>query len=335
MLKTRHFWIITVLALVTILMIIIFFPGSHNEYAREASFKQLSAEISIMVNAQPEYSSVQLGDTFNYIIEVLYDSDEVLKIDSVNLDKNVNFEPFEITTASDSDFKVNSEFRIYQKQYTLQLIDGETGFLYEFPTIVVRYQLKGLDGYTETSVVPEPVYVAARLSNHRDAIIDSFKSGDEIYMPLKGEIEDTGYNLPELICLVTGGFLLILVITDFIVRILPMIKEKERKQRELDQNSFINQAYHSINNNIESGADHIKIFHQMDLTLRAILYDKENFDWLEEPDFSVIPDVIRPSVIYVFNKSQEAYNLNASIPNNIEEAWEKFSCIFDYYYSKV
>lgn len=337
MIKTKHFWILTSLAIVAIILLIIFFPHSNNESSGKARVEQLPSEVFILVNAQPEHNSVQLGDAFKYILEVLYDSEEVIEIDSNNLNKNVNFEPFEIAFTNDNDFELNSNIRVYQKQYTLQLIDGETEYLYEFPTIVVRYQLKGLAGYTETSVIPNPVYVSARLSGDRDAIINNLKLGNELYMPLEDKIEDTSHNLPKLICFITGGFLLVLVITDFIVRIIPILREKEQQEKKLDKDSFIYQAYHSLDTNINTGADYHKILHQMDMLLRSVLSDNENLDWLEEPNFELVPNVIRPSVIAIFNKSQEvyeAYNVNISSKNNLEEDWNKFKYIFNYYYSK-
>ena len=334
MFKTKYFWTLTSITILIIVALIFLLPGSNTTSSGKAKLEPLSEGEYISVNTWPEHQSVQLGDLFRYNLEVLYNPNEVSGIDSVSLDQNINFDPFEIVSTKDTEYDPSSGIRLYQKIYELQLIDGETEFLYEFPTIVVRYKLHGIDGYAETSVIPNSVFVVSRLPVNMDAVITSLELGDEVSMPLAGQIEDTGYNLPKWICWIIGIFLFVLIVTDIIIRIIPAWKEKEKQTKMIEENSFIYQAYHSLNKNIESGDDPETIFHQMELTLRTVLSDKEMANWLEEPNFQMIPNTIRPKVIDLFNKCQEIYRTNKMNKNDIDEAWNKLKDILKFYYSK-
>jgi hypothetical protein len=72
----------------------------------------------------------------------------------------------------------------------------------------------------------------------------------------------------------------------------------------------------------------------MELTLRTVLSDKEKVDWLEEPNFQMISNTIRPQVIDLFNKCQEIYHTNKMNKNDIAEAWNKLKDILKFYYFK-
>jgi len=70
----------------------------------------------------------------------------------------------------------------------------------------------------------------------------------------------------------------------------------------------------------------------VDHILRVFLSPKEKTGWLEEPDFNLVPEEIRPSVISLFEKSQRAYSPEDITTEEVEEALKQLEEVFECYY---
>lgn len=331
--KTRLVWIVMSLAALVTVAVILLLPNPHDLSARKLKVEQLPEGQTILGNAWPELQSVQKGDAFLYIIEVLYDPGQVSDIDRDSLDTNVNLNPFEVRNVEETEFNLDSRARVYQRQYKIQLISGETEYLYEFPTIVVRYELKGVDGFAETSVEPEPVYVAPRLQEGLYELIEELGEGYDPLRPLEGEIEDVSQNRLPWILWILGGFLAAVTVTDFALRVIPQWREKAKQAREIEMSDVLCQAYRSLHANINAGAKPKSLIHQMDHILRLVLSPEEKTGWLEEPNLNLVSDEIRPTVISLFEKCQQAYGAEDIKQKEVEEALRQLEEILEFYFA--
>jgi hypothetical protein len=334
MIKTRLVWILTGLAALVTVALILFLPNQDDLSVGQAKVEQLPEGQAILSNAWSELQSVQKGDAFLYIIEVLYNPDQISEIDRDSLDNNVNLAPFEIRDTKETEFNLDSGARVYQRQYEIQLINGETEYLYEFPTIVVRYKLKGVEGFAETSVVPEPVYVTSRLPSDMSSVINSLKAGnDSPLRPMEGTTEDASRNRLPWIFWSLGGFLIIMTVADFTLRVVPQRREQERQAKVAKMSQVLYQACSSLKQNVSSGAEPRAFFHQMEHILRILLAQKEKAGWLEELNLDLVPDGIRPSVISLFDRCQKAYWAEEISPKEVSEALEELGKILNYYFA--
>jgi hypothetical protein len=334
MIKTRLVWILTGLAALVTVTLILFLPNQDDLSVGQAKVEQLPEGQTILSNAWPELQSVQMGDAFLYIIEVLYNPDQISEIDRDSLDNNVNLEPFEIRDTKETEFNLDSGARIYQRQYEIQLINGEIEYLYEFPTIVVRYKLKGVDGFAETSVVPESIYVAPRLPDDVSNLVSNIELGYDPLRPLEGEVEDTGQNRWIWILWALGGFLAVLTVADLSWRVIPQWKEKLRQAREMEMGDVLHQAYRSLSANVAAGAEPKSLLHQMDHILRVVLAQEEKFGWLEEPNLDLVSSEIRPSVVSLFEKCRKAYGTEDIKQEEVEEALGQLREILEFYFAE-
>jgi hypothetical protein len=332
--KVRLIWIIGGLAALATVATIWFATGQNNLSLTEAKIDQLPEGQAILGSAWPERQSVQLGDDFLYTIEVIYNPDQISEIDRDSLDTNVNLAPFEIRSTNETEFNLDSGARVYQRQYDIQLISSQTEYLYEFPTIVVRYKLKDGNGFADASIVPEPVYVASRLPSDMSSIINSLKAGnDSPLRPMQGTTEDASRNRLPWIFWSLGGFLIIMVVADFTLRVIPQRREQERRAKEAKMSHVLYQAYRSLKQNVSSGTEPGALFHQMDHILRILLAQKEKDGWLEELNLDLVPDGIRPSVISLFDRCQKAYGAEEISPKELSEALEELGKILNYYFT--
>jgi hypothetical protein len=332
MIKRRLVWILTCLAALVILALILFLPGSGDIEAGKSRAQALPEGQAILCNAYPEVKSVQKGDAFLFILEVLYDTNQVSEVDSVTLDDNVNLSPFEIRNTTDVVFNLDSDTRVFQRQFEIQLINGDVDELYSFSTIVVRYKLQGADGYAETSVIPETIYVSARLPDNV-MVAATTQLNYESLRSLEGEIESSGTSSLTWILWVFGGLLAVITLTDLTLRYVYKGKEKPVKSGEIDMSDVLNQAYRSLHENVRMGARTGSIFHQIDHILRLVMIQKENNSWLEEPDIEKVSFEIKPAVISLFEKCRKVNGQEAS-KEEIEEALKQLEEILEFYFGE-
>lgn len=331
--KTRLLWVLPGLVAFALVLLVGLWPRTDGISLGKAKVDQLPEGQVILCNAWPESKSVQKGDAFHYIIEVLYDARQISGIDRDSLDNAVNLQPLEIRSTIETEFSLSSEVRVYQRQYEVQFIIGNTTQTYSFPSIVVRYQLRDGNGFAETSVVPESVYVAPRVpASDVNSIVAQIKAGNSVFQPSFGTIEDLNQNRLPQILLTLGCVLIIVIVVDVSIRVIPQWKEKTKQTRDRQMSKAIRQAYSSLLDNIDSGTDPKSLFHQIDLILRLVLSPKESIGWLEEPNFELVAEDIRSSVISLFEKSQMAYYSDDLTPKDVEDALKQLEEIFKFYY---
>ncbi|MFC2026538.1 hypothetical protein ACFLUX_01005 [Chloroflexota bacterium] len=335
MTKTRLSWILAGLAALVAVALILFLPNTSDLKVGKAQVEQRPEDQAISVNTKAERFGVQKGDAFLYIVEVLYDPDQVSEIDSASLDDQVNLEPFEIRDVKETEYDLDSRTRMYQRQYEIQLISGEVEHLYEFPTIVVRYKLKEMDGFSEIGVIPEPIYVTNRLPADVSNLIGNLEIGFGPLKPLKGEIENVvSKNRLPWILLALGGFLAAATVADLTLRVIPQRKEKEKQDRKMEMGNILYQAYRSLHENVAVGAKPKSLLAQMDHILGVVLAQKENVGWLGESNLDLVSSEIKTQVISLFDKCQKAYGTEDIKQEEVEEALRQLEEILEFYFAE-
>lgn len=334
MIKKKAIWILAGLAILVTIVLILFWPKQSSFSDKKLIIDSLPEGQFILVNAIPEFSSVQKGDVSKYIIQVLYDPDKISGIDGDRLDNSIDFAPFEIRNVEKIEFKLDSGMRVYQKNYEIQLVKGEVAHLYSFPTVVVRYKLKDVDAFADTSVTPGPIYIAPRSSGDESDIISNLELGYETVNPIHGEIKDIGQSRMTWILFSLGGFLALLAVADLILRVIPQWKEKGKQVKKIDTDNVVYQSYRSIQEKVATGATPQNILHQMDHVLSVILAQEEKVDWLEEPDLELVSSGIKPTVISLFGKCKKSYGTEDIKQEEVEEAIKMLDDILDFYYAE-
>jgi len=330
--KTRLVWILTGLVVLVTVVLILFLPNPHDLLVGKAKVEQLPEGQDILGNAWTEIQSVQKGDAFLYIVEVLYNPSQVSGVDRDSLDTAVNLEPFEVRNIEEKEFNLDSGARVYQRQYEIQLMNGETEHLYEFPTIVVLYELRYADGFAETSVMPEPIYVSTRLQEGMYEMISALGQGYDPLRPLEGKIEDVSQNRLPWILWILGGFLVALTVVDLRLRVIPQWKEQEREVKKTKMSEALRQAYRSLDEKAAIGAEPKGLLYQMDYILKIVLVQRENAGWLEEPNLDLVSDEIKASVISLFEKCQNAYGIEEIKQKDVDEALKELKKILSFYF---
>ena len=338
MTKTRLAWILTGLAVLVAVVLILLLPRLHDLAVGRARIEELPTGQAISVETRAERFGVQKGDAFSYLVEVLYDPDQVFEIDRASLDKNVNLEPFEVRGIKETDFDLDSGTHVYQREYELQLISGEVEHLYRFPTIVVRYKPRDIEGYVEKAVVPELIYVASRLPYD----VSQFELGHgpiyplkgEPIRPLKGEIEDASQNRLPWILWVLGGFLAALAVANLKLRNILRWKETAEPTMKIESGDVLYQAYRSLHGNVATDIEPKRLLHQMDHVLRLILSRKENVGWLEEPNLDLLSSGIREPVISLSQKCHKAHAPEIVERKEVEEALRQLEEILSFYFGE-
>ncbi len=332
--KIRLVWILAGVVALALVLLIAFWPNAEDLSVGKAKVEQLPEGQVILCNAWPEAKSVQKGDAFMYTIQVLYDTSVISGVDRDSLDSAVNLEPFEVRNTYETEFNVGSGARVYQRQYEIQFIVGNTSTTYSFPSIVVRYKLKGSEGYAETNVVPESVYVAPRIpASDVGSMAAEIKAGNSLFRPPEGTVEDTNQNRLPWILVVLGCVLAAVAVADVTLRVIPQWKEKARQAKMGQMSETLRQAYRSLMDNIAAGASPRAILHQIDHIVRLVLAPKEKTGWLEEPAIETVPEEIRPSVVSLFDKSRRAYGTGDVKQGEVEEALKQLEDVFGFYYA--
>jgi hypothetical protein len=334
MIKKKLVWILSGVAVLVIVALILFLPQTGSFAAGKTKASELPEGQAILCNAYPELKSVQKGDAFLYVLEVLYDTNQISGIDSVTLDSNVNLSPFEIRETTDVEFSLDSDTRVFQRQYEIQLINGDVDELYTFPTIVVRYKLQTADGYAETSVLPESVYVSPRLPDNVMVVSSDTQLNYESLRSVEGEIESSGQSSLSWILWITGALLAMVALTDLTLRYVYKGNDKTVKTSEDDLSELIGQSYCSLRENIQAGAKPSVIFHRIDHILRLVMIQKENNSWLSDADFDRVSFEIKPVLLSLFEKCQMDYEEAKAGSENIEEALKQLEEILEFYFGE-
>ena len=329
--KTRVVWILTGLTALVAVVVILLLPNPHDLAVGKVKYETLPKEQAILVKTRAERFGVQKGDVFLYLVEVLYDPGQVSHIDRASLDKNVNLEPFEIRGVKETESDLDPTTCLYQRQYEVQLINGDVEHLYEFPTLVVRYGLKDVQGFADEAVVPEPIYVASRLPGNVSNLIDNLELGYGPLRPLRGEIEDVSQNRLPWMLWVLGGCLAAVTVADLGFRVIPQRRDKAKPTVKIETGDVLYQAYRSLHGNVAMGAEPKALLHQMDHMLRIVLARKEKADWLEEPDFDKVSPRIRATVVSLSEKCQKAYRPEVVQQTEVEEALTQLGEILEFY----
>jgi hypothetical protein len=332
MMKRRLVWILTSLAAVIIIALLLILPDSGDITVVKSRAQELPEGQAILCNAYPEAKSVQKGDAFLFILEVLYDTNQVSGIDSVSLNDNVNLSPFEIRETTDVVFNLDSDTMVFQRQFEIQLISGDVDKLYSFPTIVVRYELPGADGYAETSVIPETIYVSPRLPDNV-MVAGTTQLNYESLRSLEGKIESSGTSRIALIMWILGGLLGVAAVTDLTLRYVYRGKETSAKSGEVDMSDTLQQAYRSLHEKVKAGAEAGNIFHQIDHILRLVMIQKENNSWLQEIELEQVSVEIRPTVISLFAKCSEP-GMQEAGQQEIDAALKQLDDILEFYFAE-
>jgi hypothetical protein len=153
--KTKIVIILLSVCAVAVIASVAFFITFSPNRSGELTFENelaLSKGKTVQARTRAGDQGVQKGDLSSYFLEVWYDPGQVSEFDKANLDKSVNLNPFEIRNIKEQENNLDGVTRLYQREYTLQLVTGEAGQLYEFPEITIHYKPKGSAGLLTTSV---------------------------------------------------------------------------------------------------------------------------------------------------------------------------------------
>jgi hypothetical protein len=303
-------------------------PFGSREIAFEKE-KGLSERTAISAKTRVGDLGVHKGDAFPYFLEVWYNPAQVSEIDRAGLDRNVNLEPFEIRGVKERDYKLDSRTRVYQREYELQLINGEVNQRYEFPTLLVRYKRPGSEGLVNEKVIPAPIFVAPRLP----AEVPDLEFGYGPLRPIAWKTTDPSRQLPWILWTL-GGVLAGLGIFDLAWRILPQRREMAERRRRGEGVDRVSAVYRSLSQNVAAAAEPKRALQQVDHLLRIVLARKENADWLEEPNLDIIPAETRESVVSLFDRCQTAYGSRVVAQTEVEDALRQIEGILSFYFGK-
>ena len=286
----------------------------------------LSAGEAIAVKTRMGNFGVRKGDAFPYFVEVWYNPDQVAEIDKANLGKSVHLEPFEIRDTKEREFDLSaSGTKVYQREYQLQLLNGRADTVYKFPTLTVRYRPKNSSGFMNLPVTPQTIFVASRLPANI--------SGAEL-RPLKGKIRVMSQEYFTWILLILGGFLALLGVVDLSWRAIPQWKEGRERKKTGEGINVLSEAYRTLHANITRGVELKLLLHQIDHILRIVLAHKDHVDWLAGDGLDQVASDIRPTVVSLLEKCQQAYRPEPADPRDKEGALTQLEDVLRFYFSK-
>ena len=331
--KTRVVLILTALAVLVAIVSAAFLLTSSPFWSRDLTLEKqqgLPKGTTILAKARSGDLGPHKGDAFPYIVEVWYDPAQVSGIDRDALDKGVDLKPFEIRGIKEKEFTLDARTRVYQREYEIQLIVGEVGHLYEFPTMVIRYGLVGSGGLANTTVSPEPVFVAPRLP----AEVPDVEFGYGPLRPIAREVEGASPLLPTILW-VLGGGLAILGAVDLARRAIPQWTQATKQRRQVEGVDLICAAYRTLSENVATAAEPKRVLHQTDHVLRMVLAQKEKTGWLEELNPDMVSPEIREAVVSLLEKCQKAYSPEVAAPGEGEDALRLLEEILGFYFGQA
>lgn len=279
----------------------------------------------IFAQARAGDFGVRLGDAFPFLLQVQYDTAQVAGIDRASLDRAVSFKPFEIRGYKETEFDLDSHTHLYQREYSLQLIDGQVGKTFSFPTIVVRYQLRNANGFAEKAVVPDPIFVGARLPENVDDL--------ELRLITAFVVDPSRERLIWAVWAL-GGFLLVAGAADLTLRALPAWRKQAMQRRRMRSGDVFVQAYRSLCQRAAAPGDPKSLLHQTAHVLRLVLAQQEKVGLLEEPDLEKLPSAIRSTVTALFDECQQAYRADGIQAVSVEQAMKQLEAILQFYFGE-
>ena len=273
---------------------------------------------------------VQKGDVFPYYVEVWYDPTAVSEIDTASLDREVNLHPFEIRNITENSFKHTSRTIVYQRVYEVQLVSGKVDQLYEFPTALIRYRLKGSAGISNTSVTPEPVYVAPRVPPD----VPDLQFGYGPLRPIAGKISGVSARLPWTLWALGACFIVVGVVT-LARRSITGWNNSKAQRNQGGEGGILREAYRSLSENAAATAEPRVSLHQMDRILRIVLAQKEKTGWLKELDGDQVSSEIREPVAALLQRCGKAYSRSSVEPADVEYARHQLDQILELYFGEA
>jgi hypothetical protein len=325
--KTRSIWILAALALVIIvaaaaLIVSLYVVPYDLAFEKDEGLPEGK---SVLIRTNVEGFGIHKGDAIKYFVDVLYDPDQVAEIDKTSIDSSLSFKPLEIRDTKETEFDFDDRTRIYRREYEIQLIDGQVDTLYEFPSIVVRYKHGDTGKFYETSLLPEPIYVSARLPSDVSSL--------EL-RPTKGSVAAASQKSLPWILWALGGLLTVLGAGDLAWRVSPQMREKTKQRRKAEGVDVLSQACQSLHMNVAVSVEPKLLLHQMEHILRIVLARKEGLDWLEEINFDVVSSEIRPCVLSLFENCQKAHLPATPEQEDVEQTLKQLEEILNFYFGK-
>ena len=246
MIRKKLLWIVAGIVAVAVIVLMLVLPDTNSVGSIPTRAEPLPDGKNILASAWPEKQGVQKGDAFYYVVEVVYDINFASGIDKVSLDENVNLNPFEVKSISERSFKLDSQTRVYQRLFLVQMVSGNVERMYDFPSIVVKYKLKESNGFAETPAIPESVYVAPRLPSSGALIISGLNDGTHSLQPVEGNIQKVGVNIISLVLWIVGGLLLVFMVLALVYRVIPQWKENEKDKEAKQMSADLKESYSSL-----------------------------------------------------------------------------------------
>lgn len=319
--------------LIVVVVMVLLLPSSSADAPRRPLFNKgqgLAQGEAILAKTWAGELGVHKGDVFAYFVEIWYDPAVVTEIDKASLDKEVNLNPFEIRDIQENSFRLEPRTRVYQRAYEIQLVSGEADHLYEFPTALIRYGLKGSTGLSNTSVTPEPVFVSSRVPPE----IPDLQFGYGPLRPIAGKISGAISRLPWILWAL-GGCLAVLGAADLTRRALSGWSNSKGQRNSVGEGGLVGEAYRSLSENTATGSEPKLLLHQMDRILRLVLAQKEQMSWLEELDGDQVSPGIQELVVALLETCRKAYGPDALQPNDVENARQQLDQILRFYFGAL
>jgi hypothetical protein len=263
------------------------------------------------------------GDAFPFLLTVEYDPNQIAGIDSDALDKAVDLRPFEIRDYRETEYAVDARTRVYQREYELQFIDGKVDQSCQLPTIVVRYRLNNSNAFAEKAVVPDPIFVAARLP----ADISNLE-----LRPISDKVADPSRDRLLWVLWALGGLLAIGGAIDITLRTIPRWKEKVKQGKRLEEREVLIQAHRALHRHVAMNVEPRVLLRQVDCILRLVLAKKLRTGWLEEPDLKDVSVEIKPVLADLLENCQRAYSPNGVGPADVDQTVKQLEQVLQFYF---
>lgn len=255
-----------------------------------------------------------LGDVISYKIKILYRAS--IQIEKISLDQSVNFQPFTVREMKEEEIDLDFGIKMYTREYQLQLLEGKTNYLYQFPTIVVRYQQAGV--LKEIKTVPKPLFISIRVpANTQNLKLN----------PLQGKVTQLNFYdyLPWFI-LGIGGAMGLMSFWEIFQ------KFRKKKKKEITYLDELWVAYCHLQKKALARENLEQILHQAYQILQAI-FVSEGIVWIEF-ELEKIPAEISNKVSDLLKKCERAYQRQPLTELEVEIALERLREILEFYRKK-
>ena len=271
----------------------------------------------LKVRAWPEGDAFHLGDVINYFVEIRYNPQKIEEIDKDSID--LAFEPFGIRNQKEKESRIDSYNKVYLREYEIQLLDGVSDRLYEFPESAVRYKLKD-SVWTSRKIILQPIPVGSR-----------FPSGAVLGLkPAEGLVANASNQIISLILIILGVFCGLIAGAKIFKAIRRRRVEAADSKKRLEGIEDIFGAYQRLLQKKDSPK---AVLHRAYQVLRILLIRKEGKDQIDLSDllFHVPPQIGYSVCKFVLDFSCKAYNKEELGQEELDEALAELKKIFDFY----